>query len=165
MICSRSCTHQFYLSSTFNFNHTPIHNPQAFQMPPKTCKTTAASCNAPHLSHPSPPKTWKRTNSATGDETSQKKSKLSVTVEQESKGGRDGKIAKGKGQKGQKREKNKCAMHFLFCFFYFLFLLIIYILLGKKKLLETPRWALLQHTLHRKSPISTSLPPPTSLHF
>ena len=121
MICSRSHTHQFHLSSTFNFNCTPIHNLPAFRMLPKTCKTTTTSCNAPHPSHLSPPKTRTRTNLAAGDETSRKKSKPSVTVEQESKGSRGGKIAKEKGQKGQKWEKNKCAMQFLFCFFYFHF--------------------------------------------
>ena len=87
MICSRSCTHQFHLSSlshlppTFNFNCTPIHNPPAFWMLPKTRKTTAASSNTPHPSHSSPPKTWKRMNLAAGNETLQKKSKLLMSVD------------------------------------------------------------------------------------
>jgi hypothetical protein len=91
-------------TTTFDIHCQPICDVPASQMAPRTWTTSAASCNA----HPSPPKTRKRTNSSAETKKSHKKSKPSITVEQDLKGGRERK--RGKAQ-GEKKGKNRCAMH------------------------------------------------------
>jgi len=77
-------------------------------MPPRTRKSTAETPKVPDLDHPSPPKTRKRGMSTADTDKSRKKSKPSINVEQDSKGGRGGKRAK---VKGKKPGKNGCAVH------------------------------------------------------
>jgi hypothetical protein len=76
-------------------------------MAPDTRTTSAASYNA----HPSPPKTQKRTNSSAETKKSHKKSKPSITVEQDLKGGKEGKRGKAWEKKGKKQV---CCAPFLF---------------------------------------------------
>ena len=125
-------------------------------MPCKVCTTTATSHNVTPTAHPSPPKTRKRTALSATKNTC-KKQKLATVVKQDHKGGRNGKLAKGKGPKWG---PNRCMM----CLFFLL--LIYYIYLGTllPVLSRMPRSVVLQLTLPRMFP-ALYLPPQPLTHY
>src|ERR1700678_3299907 len=90
------------VTTTFDTNCQPIHPLPVPQMPPRTRKSAAETPKVPDPVHPSPPKTRKRGMSTADTEKSCKKSKPSINVEQDLKGGRGGKRAKVKGKKPEK---------------------------------------------------------------
>src|ERR1700678_1249521 len=135
------------VTTTFDTNRQPICPLPVPQMPPRTRKSAAKTPKVPDPVHPSPSKTRKRGMSTADTEKSRKKSKPSINVEQDSKGGRGGKRAK---VKGKKPGKNGCAVHQF----------PLFPLLTKfppptgKPLIELsrmPRWAVLQPISPRKS--------------
>lgn len=118
MIRSRSCdwlksdTHpSFHLlitTTTIETHRQPIYDPPSNQMPRTTRASAATSRNkAPRAQ--SPPKSRKRAISAADTENARKRTKPTLVVEQEEKGGRKGKVAKDKAQKRGKRGNNRCA--------------------------------------------------------
>jgi hypothetical protein len=77
-------------------------------MPHNTRTSIAASCNKPPSATLSPHKTCKHASLATNTKHEHKKKKLTLIVEKEGKGGRQGKVTKDKVEKGSKWGKNRC---------------------------------------------------------
>jgi hypothetical protein len=95
-------------------NHRHHPPPPNGSMPRNTRTSIAASRNKPPSATPSPRKTRKRASSATDTEHERKKKKPTLVVENEGKGGRQGKVTKDKAEKGSKRGKNRCVRRTFF---------------------------------------------------
>jgi len=107
-------------------------------MAPKTRTATTTSREAAHPANPSPPNTRKRAHSAADNKKTRKKNKPTITVEQELKGGRGGRLTKG--QNGQKGPKKRCVAGFFFFLSFTDFLMYLFLYkTGLRKPLTMPR--------------------------
>ena len=89
---------------------TPIDHRWHIKMPHNTHTSATVSCNNLPPAPLSPWKTHKHASSAVDTKCKRKKTKPTLIVEQEKKGGRKGKVVKG-----NKQGKNKCTYaHFIF---------------------------------------------------